>query len=82
MEYTLKDREATHGKPEDSFGLIAQFWSSYLGIEIKDYQVALMMGLLKIARLKFNPQSEDGWIDCGGYSACGAELATEGLKSE
>lgn len=76
-ECVLKDRQATHGKPEDSFALISKFWSAYLGIEVKDYQVAVLLGLLKIARLKFNPTNEDNWVDSAGYAACGAELATK-----
>ncbi len=74
-ECVLKDRQATHGRPEDSFGLIAQFWSSYLGHPIKDYQVAVMMSLLKIARLKHKPLNDDNWVDGVGYLACGAELS-------
>lgn len=76
-ECVLKDRQATHGPPEDSFATISKFWSTYLGIEIKDYQVAVMMGLLKIARLKFKPDSEDNHVDLAGYAACSAELATK-----
>ncbi len=74
-ECVLKDRQATHGPPESSFGLIAQFWSSYLGFPLKDYQVAAMMALLKIARIKYKPTNDDNWLDLVGYGACGAELA-------
>ena len=80
MQYVMVDRQQDHGRPEDSFELIAQFWSSYLGIEVKDYQVAVMMGLLKIARMKFNPSNEDNHCDLAGYAACGAELATSAKK--
>lgn len=71
----MVDRQSTHGNPEDSFALIAKFWSDYLKFKVEDYQVAVMMGLLKIARLKFNPQNDDNWIDACGYMACGSELA-------
>ena len=79
MQCCLHDRQAQHGKPEDSFALIANFWSAYLGYSIKDYEVAVMMGLLKIARMKFNPQNKDNFIDSCGYSACACELATKEL---
>lgn len=72
----LVNRQATHGAPEDSFSLIAKFWSSYLGIPVHDYQVATMMALLKIARSKFRPTYEDNYVDQAGYAACAAELAT------
>lgn len=74
-ECVLKDRQATHGPPEDSFSLIAKFWSAYTGHEIKPHEVAVMLGLLKIARIKHKPLHEDNWIDLAGYAACGAELA-------
>ncbi len=77
----MVDRQSTHGAPEDSFGLIAKFWSSYLGHEIKPHEVAVMMGLLKIARIKQKPLYDDNWIDAAGYMACGAELA-EHAKEE
>lgn len=80
-ECVLKDRQSTHGKPEDSFGLIAKFWSSYTGHDIKPHDVAVMMGLLKIARIKHKPLNEDNWVDFAGYAACGSELA-EQLQSE
>lgn len=71
----LKDRQATHGKPEDSFGLIARLWSAYLGVTIEPHTVAIMMGLLKVARLKQNPNNDDSYTDLAGYAACAAELA-------
>lgn len=74
-ECVMKDRQATHGKPEDSFSLIAKFWSDYTGHEIKPHEVAVMLGLLKIARIKHKPLHEDNWVDLAGYAACGSELA-------
>lgn len=73
----LKDRNSTHGEPEDSFGLIARFWSDWLGHDLAPHDVAVMMGLVKVARLKFNASHEDSWVDWAGYAACGAELAPE-----
>lgn len=73
----MKDRQATHGKPEDSFGTIGRLWSAYLGIDLASHQVAAMMVLLKVARSKTNPQNEDNWVDIAGYAACGAELAPQ-----
>jgi len=70
----LKDRNATHGEPEDSFALISKFWSSYTGYEIQPHDVAIMMSLMKIARLKFSPDNDDNWVDVAGYAACGAEV--------
>lgn len=76
-EIVTKDRQAQHGKPEDSFGKIADYWSAYLGIPLKGYDVANLMILLKIARAQINPTNYDNYTDAAGYAACGCELATD-----
>ena len=68
-----QDRNATHGEPENSFAVIADLWSTYLNLTIAPHDVAVLMALLKIARLKTNPTNMDNWIDLAGYAACGAE---------
>lgn len=73
-EYVTKDRQATHGKPEDTFGLIAAYWSAHLDTNVTSADVAAMMCLLKLARAKQNPQHIDSWIDLAGYAACAGEL--------
>lgn len=74
--YVTKDREADHGAPEDSFGLIARYWSVYLGKEVSPADVASLMVLLKVARGQYKPTNTDNWVDIAGYAACGCELAT------
>ena len=72
----LKDRAREYGDgPEDSFSAIAGMWSAYLGRPVSSADVACMMALLKIARLKANPHHGDSWVDVAGYAACGAECA-------
>jgi hypothetical protein len=70
-----QDRQATHGKPEDTFGLISVYWSAHLDVTVTPADVAVMMNLLKCARIKANPGNPDNWIDMAGYAACGGELA-------
>lgn len=72
------DRTATHGNPEDNFQDIAALWSVYLGRQVTSSDVASMMILLKMARIKSNPKHEDHWIDVAGYAACGVEVTTSG----
>lgn len=72
-----KDRQADHGKPEDSFADIRGLWSAYLDRELTSADVANMMILLKIARAKTNPKHQDNWVDMAGYASCGCEIATE-----
>ena len=76
-QYVTKDRAATHGNMEDNFREIAELWTQYTERTFSSLDVAVMMTLLKIARLKSNPDNADNWIDACGYLACGGELATQ-----
>lgn len=73
----MQDRQATYDTPERNFATIAEFWTTYLGHPVASHDVAAMMALLKLARLKRTPSHQDGWIDLAGYAACGGEIATE-----
>ena len=73
--YITKDRQADHGDAEDNFSRIAQYWSVHLGTPVKAHDVAVMMALLKAARIKQNPHHIDNWVDGAGYFACGGEIA-------
>lgn len=68
-------REQDYGTPEDSFSRIAEFWVTYKGVEFSPVDVAIMMALLKIARISENPQHMDSWVDLAGYASCGGEIA-------
>ena len=72
----LTDRAREYGGPEDCFGLIAALWSRYTERDISSADVAVMMILLKIARIEGNPRHADSWVDIAGYAACGAECAS------
>ena len=73
-QYVTKDRDATHGNMEDNFREIAELWTQYTGHTLHSSDVAVMMALLKIARLKSNKDNPDNWVDACGYLACGGEL--------
>ena len=68
-------REQDYGSPEDNFKIIAGMWGAYLGTEINAVDVAMMMGLLKIARIKTGTGTMDSFADLAGYAACGGEIA-------
>lgn len=80
------DREQDYGSPEKNFGVIADFWVTYLranGVAIdflETYDVAAMLALLKIARIASGNVIEDNWIDLAGYAACGGEIEMEETK--
>lgn len=78
--YVSKDRAATHGDAERNFRLIAFYWSTHLNHPVSAADVAVMMTLLKLARISSNPKNADNWIDAAGYMACGGEIATEGRE--
>jgi hypothetical protein len=75
-EYVTKDRAATHGDAERNFQTIAALWTAYIGHSLTAVDVAAMMMMLKLARIKGNPANADNWIDAAGYAACGGEIAT------
>lgn len=81
-------RQQDYGTPEDNFTTIGLMWAVYLraahpeltkvlpinGIEAKD--VAIMMSLLKVARIATG-SSPDSFVDLAGYAACAGEIATQ-----
>ena len=72
------ERQDTYGCPEDSFEIIADFWSSYLkhrGVmqKLQAKDVGKMMMLLKIARMIGQAESRDNYIDLCGYAAIVAD---------
>ena len=69
------DWEKRYGSPEDNFGVIARLWSAYAGREFTPVDVAMMMTLLKVARIKTGHYKADSYIDACGYLACAAEIA-------
>ena len=73
-ECVCGQREQDYGSPEHNFQLIADLWTDYLGRLISTTDVAMMMALLKIARIKNGGGTGDSFVDLAGYAACGGEL--------
>ena len=67
-------REQDYGSPESNFQLIADLWADYLGTSVSAKDVAMMMVLLKVARIKNGGGSGDSFVDIAGYAACGGEI--------
>lgn len=78
------DREQGYGSPENNFLTIGNLWTVYLAAEGKQIEritakdVAVMLALLKIARIASGHAKADNWIDLAGYAACGGEIEAEG----
>lgn len=85
-EAVLRDRAATHGNAENSFGTIAKLWSIILQRKLREpvepWEVALCMDALKTARIiEGNHKAPDHWTDKAGYAACGGELASPDART-
>lgn len=70
-------REQDYGSPESNFGIIADLWSAYTGHTYTPIDVANMMILLKLARIKNGGGTGDSFVDIAGYAACGGEIHSE-----
>lgn len=77
-------REQEYGSPEDNFRLIADLWKPYIkskrvgagaDVDIEPTDVAMLMALLKIARIATGSGTTDSFVDLAGYAACGGEIA-------
>ena len=75
------DREKEYGNAENNFALIARLWREYLDTDnaITAHDVAIMMALLKIARIATGRFKADSYVDACGYLACAGEIAHKGL---
>ena len=78
--YVCNERNNQYGEPEDSFKDIADLWAGYLGTEISAKDVAAMMVLFKMARVRTGAGKSDNWIDAAGYCACGGEIEHKEAK--
>lgn len=70
------DRENDYGTPENSFAKIAALWTAYKEIKFSPKDVAMMLALLKVARIHSGDKA-DSFVDLAGYAACAGEIATE-----
>ena len=75
------EREKQYGKPEDNFAIVAGLWSAYTGYKFSPVDVAMMMVLLKVARIKTGDYLADNYVDICGYVACAGEIAGKGATT-
>lgn len=77
------DREQQYASPENNFTTIAMFWNTYLmkkrniKPDITPEDVAVMMALLKIARISDGKFKADSFVDACGYLACAGEIEAQ-----
>ena len=68
------EREREYGRPENNFALIGKLWEAYTGTRYSAKDVAMMLALLKVARIKTGVKG-DSFVDLAGYAACAGEIA-------
>lgn len=74
QELVYGARAAAYGHPKDNFERICLLWNAYLegrpydrGPEISEKDHAILMILVKIARLQETPDHRDSLVDICGY---------------
>lgn len=75
------EREQDYGTPENNFTLIGKLWEAYTGQAYSAKDVAMMMALLKVARIKTGTKA-DSFVDLAGYAACAGEIADHEAKAD
>lgn len=59
------EREREYGRPENNFALIGKLWEAYTGMHYSAKDVAMMLALLKVARIKTGVKG-DSYVDLAG----------------
>ena len=79
-ECVCTSRQEEYGSIENNFALIARLWREYLDTDkpITAHDVAIMMALLKSARIASGQKKADNYVDLAGYAACAGEIAVGG----
>lgn len=73
------ERQDNYGKPEDSFQIIAEFWTVYIKhkfrieISLESLDVSHLMALFKHARILGQKPCRDNYRDALGYLAIAAD---------
>lgn len=73
----MGDRNKDYAGPKENFTQTAELWSAYTNMSFSAHDVAVLLILVKVARLSTSPGKMDNWIDIAGYAACGAETAPD-----
>lgn len=71
------EREKTHGDYRDNHAKCAALWSAYLGHPVTAEDVALMMALVKVSRMRIGGFSRDHYDDAAAYIGIAGALAQQ-----
>jgi hypothetical protein len=82
IKCVCQDRNTQYGEPENAFTRVANLWKAYTGHNYTAEDVAIMLALLKIGRIKDGLPKKDNYIDLAGYAACAMECCMNEHKVE
>lgn len=68
VQQTIDQRGREYGTPAENLKRISTLWSMHLEFEISEYDVAIMMVMLKLAR-NANDHKDDNILDAAAYLA-------------
>ena len=68
VQQTIDQRGQEYGTPADNLKRISTLWSMHIGFELSEYDVAIMMVMLKLAR-NANDHKDDNLLDAAAYLA-------------
>lgn len=76
------DRNNQYGPPTQDFkrtadALNALGYRGPDGRELVAHDTAVIMMVLKLSRIMWQPEKEDSWTDLAGYAGCGWECVTD-----
>lgn len=82
MNAVCGDRHLNYGSAEDNFARIAELWNAWWKIRqpgpFTSVDVAILMDLVKTARIANAASHADSWVDKAGYAACGFSVSGAG----
>lgn len=69
------ERAEQYGDMVKLHQVVADMWGAYAGVKFTGTDVALMMALVKFARIRKGAHVPDNYTDIAGYAAVAAECA-------
>ncbi|AUX82081.1 hypothetical protein SEA_CIAO_53 [Mycobacterium phage Ciao] len=75
-------RNKNYGHPRENFADISALFSAYLGRPITDLDVANLMILVKVARVKGTGYHRDSYTDIAGYAGCAERIYEEPVEED
>lgn len=68
------DRAEAYGEASVMFAKIRDLWNAYLGVKLTSQDVAMMLSLMKAARVKVGAPRPDNFVDGAAYVAFAGSL--------